>query len=225
MFAEGTHTHQSEVATKPVEQLGQFVDPEGAQYSAPGGHAEIVFKLSAFLQVVGLKDVFLQIFAVGVHSAEFLYVDDPAVLAQALEADERTISGVGIGSGQLGFFEDEVHVPGDFALVDELEAAEIEASEHLGLREGAVPSFGEGKIPTLQNGKFGHHAAQEEIAEIERSAQHGGEFPVEPFAALGDGLAVANEDPAIQQHFIHLDQIEVDAAKVVDAMEVDEDLA
>jgi len=115
-------------------------------------------------------------------------------------------------------------VPGDLALVDELKAAKIETAEHLGLGKGAVFAFGEGEIPALQNGEFGHHAAKEEIAEIERRAEDGGEFLMESFTPLGDGLAVADENASILQQFVDFDEIEVEAAEVIDAVEIDEEL-
>lgn len=224
VFAEGTHTHQCQFAAEEIVELGQFVYPQAAHNFTPGGHAKVVFEFSALLQGVGLENVILQIFAVGVHGAEFAQIDHLAVLAQAFEADQRAVAWVLVCAGRIGFFQDEVHEAVDFALVDQFETAEIETPQHLGFREGAVLAPGECEIPALEDGKFGHHAAQKEIQEIERRTEDGAVFSVEVSAPFGDGLSVTDEDTAVFEEFAHLDEIDVQTAQVVDAMQVDKHL-
>lgn len=159
MFAESPHAHQGQFALEEIVELGQFVYPQAAQNFTPGGDPEVVFEFSAILQGVGLENVILQIFAVGVHGAEFAEIDNFSVLAETFETNQRAVAWVWVSAGWIGFFQDEVHEAIDFALVNQLEAAEIEASHHLRFGKRAVFALGEREIPTLENGQFGHHAA------------------------------------------------------------------
>lgn len=225
MFAEGAHPYQGQFPAEEIYKLGQFVDPHLAQDLAPGGDAEVVFELAAFLQVVGLIHVILQVFAVGMHGAELFHIDDPAVPAQAFQADKGAVGGVGIGARRPGLFQDEVHLAGDLALVDQFETAKIEPAKHLGLGEGAVPPAGEGEIPALQHRQLGHHAAKEEIEEIGDRAKIRCERGVKHLLAFGDGLPFADENTAVLQQLVDLDQVEVDPAQIVDLAVVEKHLA
>lgn len=159
------------------------------------------------------------------HCTELLDVDHLAILAQAFETDKGAIGGVGVGAGWPGFFENETHGGADLPLADEVETAKIEAAQHLGLRQGAVPALGEGKIPTLQDWQLGHHAAEKKIQEIGKDTEDRSQPGINLPFALGDGLAVANEDSAGQQQFVDLDQITIDPAKVVYLVEVYKELS
>lgn len=225
VFAEGADSHQHQFSLEEVDQLRKFVYPQGAQDSAPGGDAKIIPELAPFLQRVGLIHVILQVFAVGMHGAELLDIYHLAIFAQAFETDQGAIGWVGVGAGRPGFFEDETHGGADFPLADEFETTKIEASQHLGLRQGAVPALGESKIPTLQDWQLGHHAAEKKIQEIGKDTEDRCQPGINLPFTLSDGLAVANEDPAGQQQLVDLDQIAIDTAKVVDLMEIDEELS
>jgi len=152
VLAESSHTHQGQLSLEEVAELGQFVYPQSPHHFPPGSHPKIVFEFSAFLQVVGVIHIFLQVFAVGMHGAEFLHVDHPAVFAKAFETDEGTVGGVGIRAWLTAFFEDEVHQTVDFTFMDQIKPTEIEAPQHLGFGKRAGSAFGHGKIPALQDG-------------------------------------------------------------------------
>jgi len=196
VLAEGADSHQHQFSVEEVDELGQFVYPQGAQDSAPGGDAKIIPELAPFLQRVGLIHVILQVFAIRVHGAKLLDIDHLAIFAQAFEADQGAIGGIGVSAGRLGFFEDEMHGGTDLPLADEFETAKVEAAQHLSLCQGAVPALGEGKIPTLQDWQLGHHAAEKKIQEIGKYTEDRCQPVIYLPFALGDGLAVANEDSA-----------------------------
>ena len=83
VFAERADAHQGQFSLEEIVKLRQLVYPERPQNLAPGGDAKVVFEFASFLQGVGLKDIILQVFAIGMHGAEFFDIDDLAVLAQA----------------------------------------------------------------------------------------------------------------------------------------------
>lgn len=225
MFAERADAHQRKLALEEIQELRKFVDPERPQHFAPRGDAEIVLELPALLQGIGLIDVVLQVFAVGVHGAQLLHVDRFAVLSQALEADQGPIGGILVRARGSGFSEDEMHVSVEFALVHQFEAAEIEASQHLGFGESPVAAFGEREVPSLQDGQLGSDALEQKIQKIEDRTENRSEPMVELAPALGDRLPVAEEDAAFHQHFVDPDQIQVEAAEIVDPVQIDKQLA
>lgn len=49
VFAESPDSHQPQFAPEEVDHLWQFVYPQGAQDSAPGGNAKIIAELAPFL--------------------------------------------------------------------------------------------------------------------------------------------------------------------------------
>ena len=105
-----------------------------------------------------------------------------------------------------------MHRAVNFAFVDQFKTAEIEASQYFGLGQGTVAAFGECEIPTLQDRDLRHYAAKQEIKKIGYHAHVGCEIAAELVPAFRDRLTLADKDPAVDEEFTDLDQIEVDAA-------------
>ncbi len=77
----------------------------------------------------------------------------------------------------------------------------------------------------MQHRQFWHHAPEEEIPEIDDSAQIGCEASEKVVFAFGDRLPFADEDSARLQHLIHAYKIVVQAPEIVDLVQVYKEMA
>lgn len=224
MFTERAYTHQGEFPGKEINELWQFIDPEFTHDLTPGCDAEIILEFAAFLKVIGSMHVSLQVFAVGVHGAEFLHINCLTVQSLPFQADQRPVAWIDVLSRFTAFTQDEVHLMVDFAFVNKVETAEVKSAHDFGLRKGTVFAVGESEIPALQDRQFWKHPAVDKINEVKHSAQVWGKAFIEKLFTLGDGLAVADKHATLLKHFIHADQVGIQAAEVIDLMQVQEEV-
>ncbi len=131
MLTQRPHPNQRQFSGKEIQELRQFIYPQLAHYLAPGGDAEIVLEFPTFLQIVRGVHISLQVFTVGMHSAELLHVDGFAVQALTFQADQGSIGGIHILSGFSALAQDEVHDPINLAFVNQFKTAKVESAHYL----------------------------------------------------------------------------------------------
>ena len=224
MLRQGAGADDLDVPAQPVDQLRQLVQPELAEEPSPGGDAEIVLELAALVQIVVLVHIILDELGVGMHGAQLVEGKGLALVADPFQLDQRTVGGIGIVAGALVLLGDIQELRADRQGGEDAKAAEIEPAQEFSVGEGAAAAAGEGEVDLFQDGKFGHHPAHEKIEQVDQLRHILGIFLVERIIASLIGVHQAGEIAALDQLLVHGEEIAVEIAEIVDAVEIDKEL-
>lgn len=99
MARERTNADEFHLAFDDIGEHWKFVEPDGTEDFSPDVDAVVVGEFAAILEAVVLIDIVLDVFAVGIHGAEFIHSYEVAVFAHPVEFDDGGSAGYIVGYG------------------------------------------------------------------------------------------------------------------------------
>ena len=142
--AEWSNAYQFNISFDPIDEHGQFIHPVFAHESAPSGDTPVIVGLIGDIHSSAcVEHIFLYILGVWVHGAHLVEIAYLLILTHAREFDKRSIEfdlllWVWL---RLAMSEHILNMSHWHYLIH-FESAVIESSQHFGLAEHTLASFG-----------------------------------------------------------------------------------
>ena len=157
MLADGANTNEFHIACQHINYHRQLIKEVLSHASAEGRNADSRAEFAGVFEAILLVDIRLQVFRIGVHCAEFIYLKLASVFPYPIESNEQTI--------ELGGYRLRTETPSGnhiaevahFMVIHNFKTAIAQSSKHLRTRENAVFALGNIKIQAR-----GHHQTRED---------------------------------------------------------------
>ena len=91
LLADGANTNEFHIACQHINYHRPLIDEVLSHASAEGRNADIMTEFAGLFEAILLVDIRLQVFRIGVHCAEFIYLKLASVFPYPIEFDEQSL--------------------------------------------------------------------------------------------------------------------------------------